>query len=151
MGSTGLEATARAIIDGNLYLVLGTSDSDGAPWVSPVYYAPSGYREFLWVSDPEAAHSRNLAARPEISIVVFDSSVPIGTGQAVYMTAVAAELAGTDRERGIEVFSQRSLAHGGDAWTVGHVVAPARLRLYRAVATEQWALDRSDRRVSVEL
>ena len=30
MGSTGLEATARAIIDGNLYLVLGTAGADGA-------------------------------------------------------------------------------------------------------------------------
>ncbi len=46
-------------------MTLGTADEGGTPWVSPVWYAPDGYTEFLWVSDPEARHSRNLAARAE--------------------------------------------------------------------------------------
>jgi nitroimidazol reductase NimA-like FMN-containing flavoprotein (pyridoxamine 5'-phosphate oxidase superfamily) len=96
-----LEAVAREIIDANLYMVLGTADANGKPWVSPVYYAASGYTEFYWVSSPEVRHSRNLAARSELSIVVFNSQVPIGTGQAVYMEAVAEELTGADLERGI--------------------------------------------------
>jgi nitroimidazol reductase NimA-like FMN-containing flavoprotein (pyridoxamine 5'-phosphate oxidase superfamily) len=70
-------ATAKAIIDANLYMVLGTADEDGHPWGSPVYYAPVDHREFLWVSWPEILHSRNLFGRPQISIVIFDSSVPI--------------------------------------------------------------------------
>ena len=82
-------ATAKAIIDANLYMVLGTADEAGRPWVTPVYYAPVDYREFLWVSRPETLHSRNLAAQGQISIVIFDSSVPIGTGQGVYMAATA--------------------------------------------------------------
>jgi nitroimidazol reductase NimA-like FMN-containing flavoprotein (pyridoxamine 5'-phosphate oxidase superfamily) len=45
-----LGAVARAIIDGNRYMVLGTADADGRPWVTPVYYAPSGYAELYWVS-----------------------------------------------------------------------------------------------------
>jgi hypothetical protein len=56
-----LEANARAIIDANLYMVLGTADEAGRPWVSPVYFAPASYREFLWVSQPQATHSRNIA------------------------------------------------------------------------------------------
>jgi nitroimidazol reductase NimA-like FMN-containing flavoprotein (pyridoxamine 5'-phosphate oxidase superfamily) len=80
-------AVAKAIIDANLYMVLATADRDCNPWVSPVYYAPDGYRDFFWVSRPEARHSRNLSARAggEIAIVIFDSSVPIDTGQAVYL------------------------------------------------------------------
>src|SRR5687768_2053911 len=76
-----LGAMARAIIDSNLYLTLGTADENGRPWVSPVYYAPEGYAEFYWVSSPEATHSRNIAARPEVAIVVFESRTPIGSGQ----------------------------------------------------------------------
>ena len=72
---------ARGIIDGNRYMVLGTADEGGRPWVSPVYYAPCGYSELHWVSTPEAQHSRNLAARPDLSIVVFDSQAPVGEGQ----------------------------------------------------------------------
>jgi hypothetical protein len=113
MPATGAaDLTARAIIDANLYLVLATADGTGRPWSSPVYFAHDGYAEFLWVSAPEAAHSRNIAARPQIGIVIFDSHAPIGTGQGVYMSAVAEQVGGDDLLRGIETFSQRSLARG---------------------------------------
>jgi Pyridoxamine 5'-phosphate oxidase len=144
-------AIARAIIDANLYMVLGTADQAGRPWVSPVYYAPASYREFLWVSDPEAQHSRNLATRPEISIVIFDSQVPINTGQAVYMGAVAEQLTGPDSELAIDLFSQRGVGHGGRELTLQDVRAPAELRLYRATAVGQFVLDEQDNRVPVTL
>jgi hypothetical protein len=140
---------ARAIIDANLYMVLGTADADGRPWVSPVYYAPAGYGQFLWVSSPEATHSRNVAGRPDVSIVIFDSSAPINTGQGVYMSAIAHELSGDDREKGLETFSRRSLAHGAGEWTLEDVQPPARLRLYGATAVEQYVLGEGDRRVRV--
>ena len=92
-----LTALGRAIIEANLYMVLGTADENGRPWVSPVYFAHADFREFYWVSRPETNHSRNLAERPQIGIVIFDSQVPISTGQAVYMSASAGELAGTER------------------------------------------------------
>ncbi len=91
-----LEQLGRAIVDANLYMVLGTADGAGRPWVSPVYCVPDAYRELIWVSSPEARHSRNL-------------------------------------------------------WTLADVEAPARLRLYRATAVEQFVLDEHDRRVSVTL
>jgi Pyridoxamine 5'-phosphate oxidase len=136
-----LAAVARAIIDGNRYMVLGTSNAEGRPWVSPVYYAPSGYAELYWVSSPEANHSRNLGGRPELSIVVFDSRVAIGQGQGVYMSAVAQELTGVDLGRGIEIFSGVSESHGAKPWTVDDVRPPKSYRLYRARVSEHWVLD----------
>ncbi len=150
-GENDPAATAKAIIDGNLYMVLGTADEHGHPWVSPVYYAPVGYREFLWVSRPETLHSRNLAARPQVSIVIFDSSVPIGTGQGVYMGAVAEEVTGDARGGATHVFSRRSLEHGGREWTLDDVEPPAELRLYRATAAAHYLLGSIDRLVSVNL
>jgi nitroimidazol reductase NimA-like FMN-containing flavoprotein (pyridoxamine 5'-phosphate oxidase superfamily) len=140
----------RAIIDANLYMVLGTADEAGQPWVSPVYYAPADYREFFWVSSPDSRHSRNLEGRGQVAIVIFDSSVPVGTGQGVYVSAVAQAVGGDERSAGIEMFSRRSLAHGGHAWTLQDVASPARLRLYRATAVEQF-LGVNDRRVPVTL
>jgi hypothetical protein len=136
-----LAAVARAIIDGNWYLVLGTADADGRPWVSPVYYAPLGYTELYWVSSPDANHSRNLAGRPELSIVVFDSQVAVGEGQGVYMSAVAQELTGADLERGIDIYSRVSQSHGAKAWTLDDVRPPEPYRLYRARVSEHWVLD----------
>jgi uncharacterized protein YhbP (UPF0306 family) len=136
-----LGAIARGIIDANLYMVLGTADETGRPWVSPVYYAAAEYAEFFWVSSPEATHSRNIAARPQVSIVVFDSQVPIGTGQGVYMSAVAEELEGDDLDRGIDIFSRRSQEHGGREWTLEDVGSSALYRLYRATASDHSVLD----------
>ncbi len=150
--SEDLDRIARAIIDGNRYMVLGTADESGRPWVSPVYYAPSGYADLYWVSSPEAQHSRNLAARPELSIVVFDSQAPVGEGQGVYMSAVADELEGVEAERGIEIFSRVSVSHGAKPWALEDVREPAALRLYRARVSEHWVLDperRPDQRTQV--
>jgi nitroimidazol reductase NimA-like FMN-containing flavoprotein (pyridoxamine 5'-phosphate oxidase superfamily) len=144
-------ALGRAIIDANLYLVLGTADAEGRPWVSPVYFAHAGFDQFFWVSKPEAQHSRNLAQRPEISVVIFDSQVPISTGRAVYMSASAEELTGSERELAMDVFSRRSLQHGGHRWTVDDVQPPAQLPPYRAVASTHYVLDANDRRMPVSL
>jgi hypothetical protein len=65
------------------------TDAAGRPWVSPVFFAADGYQDLYWISAPQATHSRNLAERPEASIVVFDSQAPVGTGQAVYMAVTA--------------------------------------------------------------
>ena len=100
--------TARAVIDEGVFMTLATADADGVPWASPVWFAPNGYSELLWVSDPNARHSRNIAARPEIAIVIFDSRQTPGDGLAVYMEA-RAEQAGAD---GLEVFNARERRAG---------------------------------------
>ena len=134
-------ALARTIIDSNMYMVLGTADESGQPWVSPVYYASAGYREFFWVSSPEARHSLNIARRPQVSIVIFNSQTPIGTGQGVYMSAVSEKLTGPDLDRAIEIYSRTSLGHGGHEWKPEDVQVPALYRLYRAAVSEHWILD----------
>jgi len=59
-------AIARAIVDANVYMTLGTADAEGRPWVSPVFFAASGYRDYYWISSPDARHSRNLAGRESL-------------------------------------------------------------------------------------
>ena len=155
-GVQDLGALARDIVDSNIYMTLATADEAGLPWASPVWYAVSNYREFFWVSSPGARHSRNIAVRPQVAIVIFDSRAPEGTAQAVYVSAAAEELAGADLERGIGIFSRASAAAGGELseWRLEDVRVPAPYRLYRATATAHWVLDpdsSTDRRVPVEL
>lgn len=149
-----LEDIARKIVDSNACMTLGTADETGRPWVSPVWYASARYQEFYWVSSPEATHLQNLAARPELSIVIFDSRVPVGEGQAVYMSAVARAVVGDELERGIDIFSRASVAGGDREWNLEDVVPPARLRMYVAIVEQQWVLDPSaqgERRIAVTL
>ena len=144
-------AAARTIIDSNRYMTLATADESGLPWASPVWFAPAGYREFVWVSAPEARHSRNLAARPQVGIVIFDSSVPAGEGQAVYMSAVAEQLTGSEAEEGLAIFNRRGEEQGLRAWTSADVGLHARHRLYRATASEQFVLGPGDERIPVSV
>jgi nitroimidazol reductase NimA-like FMN-containing flavoprotein (pyridoxamine 5'-phosphate oxidase superfamily) len=144
--------TVRDIIEANRYLVLATADTAGRPWSSPVYFAHAGFTEFFWVSSPDVTHSRNIAVRPEVGIVVFDSQAAIGTGQGVYMSATAKLLEDDETARGIGAFSRRSLAHGGREWTSEDVRPGAGLRLYRATADSHWILakdGRPDHRIPV--
>lgn len=146
----------RGIVDANLYMVLATADAEGRPWSSPVYFAHVDCREFVWVSSPEVRHSRNIAVRPEVGISVFDSSVPISTGQGVYMSAVAelVEATADVAAHAVDVFSRRSLTHGGRAWTLDDVRGDTGIRLYRAVADGHSILakdGRPDHRIAVEL
>jgi hypothetical protein len=154
MSAAGPGQTARDIIEASLYLVLATADAAGRPWSSPVYFAHIGFTEFFWVSSPDVTHSRNIEVRPEVGIVVFDSGAPIRTGQGVYMSAAARLLEGDETARGIEAFSRRSVAHGGEEWTSEDVRPGAGLRLYRATADSHWILARDgqpDHRIPVPL
>ena len=138
------EMDAQQIIDANRYMTLATADAQGTPWASPVWFAHADYREFYWASKPEARHSRNLAERPDLAIVIFDSSVSPDDAAAVYMTATAEQVT-----EGIEVYNERSVVQGLPDWTIEDVTAPARFRLYKATATEQWTLGEGDLRVAV--
>ena len=137
---SNLEDIARDLIDGNLYMTLGTAGDDGQPWVNPVYYSADRYVDFYWVSSPETVHSRNIAARPQVSIVIFNSQTPIGTAQAVYMSGVAEEVTGAEVSRGVDICSRGAQAQGAGVWTLEKVQPPAHLRLYRATASQQFIL-----------
>lgn len=130
---------ARAIIDANLYLTLGTSDQDGRPWTSPVYFAPGRDREFYWVSATDARHSRHLADRPQVSMVIFDSTVAPHHGRAVYAVGEARELSGSDLDRALGAYP-RSDGRGATPVTREEVTAPSPYRLYRAMASDMWVL-----------
>jgi nitroimidazol reductase NimA-like FMN-containing flavoprotein (pyridoxamine 5'-phosphate oxidase superfamily) len=160
MHDTELTSMVRRVVDGNLYMTLGTVEPDGLPRLSPVYFTHDAYRTFYWLSAPEAHHSRNVARRPEITLVIFDSSVvPGDSPEAVYLTATARRV--PDDELAAEcAVAFRTMRGGISASTPDDLTAPAPLRLYRATATSHAVHIRgshpalgtgTDRRVPVEM
>jgi nitroimidazol reductase NimA-like FMN-containing flavoprotein (pyridoxamine 5'-phosphate oxidase superfamily) len=135
---SNLEARAEAVIAANKYLTLATVDGGGRPWATPVYFTPDGHEHFYWVSSPAARHSLNIAADPNVSIVIFDSTVAIGKGQAVYLSATA-HLVPDDE------LVDRARFYAGRypelrEFSADELRAPGDIRLYRATATEAWIL-----------
>lgn len=143
---------ARAIVDTNSYMTLATADADGAPWASPVWFAHERYQTFLWMSQPSARHSRNIAARREIGIVIFDSTVSPRQRNAVYIEAGAALVSEAELAGAVAVYAARSVARGLETLAVEEVSGDAPWRLYRARASAVYVLeDEHDRRIAVQL
>jgi nitroimidazol reductase NimA-like FMN-containing flavoprotein (pyridoxamine 5'-phosphate oxidase superfamily) len=131
-----LDRRAAAVIEANKYMVLGTVGADGSPWVTPVYFTPDGHDAFYWVSSPDALHSRNLAERPDVSIAIFDSSVPIGGASAVYFRARAGQVPDDELEQCTALYASRYPELR--AYTVDELHDD--IRLYRARPTAHWVL-----------
>lgn len=143
-------AAARQLIDDTRYLTMATADAAGRPWVTPVWFAHQGYAEYLWVSRPGARHSLNIAVRPQVSFVVFDSTAPVGQGRGVYVEARAEQVADARIDWALAVFSAGLEADGGTAWRRSAVAGPAPFRLYHARSTAHQLLDAHDHRVPVD-
>lgn len=134
MGDSELDRMAREVIDANAYLVLGTTEPDGRPRLSPVFYGVNDYRDFYWVSHPGAHHSVNVAERPAVSWVVFDSSVTARETRAVYCTGTAREVPAGDLDEHVGVAFRE--IRGARSFTAEELSGPG-LRLYVARA-ETW-------------
>jgi nitroimidazol reductase NimA-like FMN-containing flavoprotein (pyridoxamine 5'-phosphate oxidase superfamily) len=134
-----LVAHAETLINSNSYLTLGTSDLKGHPWTSPVYFAAASVQEYYWESATEARHSRNLVERPQLSIVIFDSTVAPYHGRAVYGIGTAKELSGSDLDRALEIYPRRG-DRGATPVLPEEVSEAAPYRLYRAIASDLWVL-----------
>jgi hypothetical protein len=141
----------EAIVRASSYMTLATADPQGRPWASPVWFASTDCRQFFWVSSPQARHSQNLAARPELAISIFDSRQAPYSGQGIYVSAIGESLPEPEVDAGLEVYSGVSGERGLPEWDRSRVLPPAKHRLYRASAIERFILATDDTRTPVPL
>lgn len=147
--TTDARAAFEAIVRANQFMILATADEEGVPWASPVWFATTSFREYFWISSPDARHSRNLAVRPELAISIFDSNQPPLTGLGVYVAATAVQVPETELDAGLQVYSEGSIQAGLAPFERSSVLPPAKHRLYCATATELFVLASDDTRTPV--
>ena len=112
-------------------------DPDGRPRTSPVYFSHDGYRDLYWVSAPDAQHSRNIVRDPRVAGVIFDSSVPPGSGaSAAYVTGMARQVPDFELEKRCAVAFHR-LVGTARAFKPEELRGEAPLRLY-VMDVELW-------------
>ena len=87
--------TDRSAVDrvlaANRYLVLGTADEDGQPWVTPVFFAPLDPNRVCWVSSPDSRHS----------------TVDVGRAEAAYFDADAAQVTLDEKDTTLQALNSR--------------------------------------------
>lgn len=132
---------ARAILDRLNYITLATVDEHGRPWNSPVYCAYDHAYRAYWCSHVGSQHSRNIRRNAQGFIVVYDPTVPPGTGigAGVYIDAHCIELNHPDD---IAVAYQIMQARCPRPFrTLEGVQGDAPVRLYRADPRRIWMND----------
>lgn len=96
MSSTELAIQAKKVISDILYITIATSDKNNQPWNSPVYSAFDNSYNFYWASWKENQHSKNIKENENVFVVIYDSTVPEGTGFGVYMKGKSRQLEAKD-------------------------------------------------------
>ncbi len=84
--------TALRIIEDIQYITIATVCPDGSPWNTPVAPTHDENLVFCWGSDESSIHSQNIRNEKRVFIVIYDSTLPEGTGEGVYMRGEAEEL-----------------------------------------------------------
>jgi len=89
---TTIPDNLRQLLNYSRYAVIATTCPDGTPWNSPVAAAFDDGLNMYWGSAYDSRHSRNIAARPEIFVVVFAGERSVHEGSGIYLQMRAREL-----------------------------------------------------------
>lgn len=149
---------AKEIIEKILYITIATCSKDGKPWNSPVYSAFDEQYNFYWVSWKENQHSRNVKENNNVFLVVYDSTVPEGTGEGVYIQAKAYELNGEKEIEKILGYLYKRKGQDPKKREAKEFMGNYPRRVYKAVPEKVWMNDIGevngnyiDKRVEVKL
>src|ERR1700689_1552957 len=96
MKRTDLPKRFRQLIADIPYVTIATASPSGRPWNSPVVGYFDDALNLYWVSWTRNQHSINIADNPNIFVVMFDSSSPLGQGEALYFQMRARKLEAPD-------------------------------------------------------
>jgi uncharacterized protein YhbP (UPF0306 family) len=119
-----LRVVAGSLLDASTLCSIATVAPAGRPHINTAYFAPSGSFDVIWLSDPDAEHSRNLRANAAVAVAVYDSGQVWGQpDRGIQLFGLGAELAGLDAREAAGAYSRRFPAF--DAGTYGGY------RLYR--------------------
>lgn len=84
--------SAQNILKKIAYINIATVNKDGSPWNTPVAAHHDEHLHFFWGSNVNNVHSQNIKRDGRVFVTMYDSTVPEGTGEGLYMTGIAKEV-----------------------------------------------------------
>lgn len=127
---------AKEIIFKIAYITIASVSEDNQPWNTPVFTAYDQNYNFYWGSYRNSQHSKNIRARKEVFLVMYDSTVSPGSGEGVYIKAVAEEL--EDPQEIVFALKLLRDRHIVPYWRIEQVQGGAPIRLYKATPEKFW-------------
>jgi uncharacterized protein YhbP (UPF0306 family) len=96
VGGARLRSVAESLLEASTLCAIATVSRGSHAHVNTAYFAWADDLRLIWLSDPGAAHSRNLRARASAAVAVYDSAQTWG-----------------NPDRGIQVFGSPREAEDG--------------------------------------
>jgi hypothetical protein len=134
-----LSKRAKEIIALINYITIASVTKDGMPWNSPVFSAYDEDYNFYWGTHKDSQKAQNIAGNNNIFIVIYDSTVPPGTGEGVYVRATASQITAPPEVK--RVFDLLKSRHATSFWDFAAVGEDGPIRLYKAVPQQVWMND----------
>lgn len=103
-----LRRIARALLDAVPLCAIATVSAEGRAHVNTAYFAWSARFEIVWLSAPDAHHSRNLRWHPATAIAVFDTRQTWGgRDRGIQLFGIASESRGAPKRDTERLYARR--------------------------------------------
>lgn len=109
-----LAAIARRLLDASTLCAIATVSAAGRAHVNTAYFAWGREFEIVWLSAPEARHSRNVRANPTVAVPVRSTQRWGGNDRGIQLFGRARELRGRSAREAERLYAKRFRAYGGD-------------------------------------
>jgi len=128
-----LRTLARRLLNASTLCAISTVSDDGRAHINNAYFACSASFDIVWLSAPEAHHSRNLRRHPHVAVAVYDSTQKWGgSDRGIQILGSARELTGRSAREAERIYGRRfgSYARNDPTAYRFYRLRPARLKLF---------------------
>jgi uncharacterized protein YhbP (UPF0306 family) len=128
-----LAATARRLLKASTLCAIATVSPGGRAHVNTAYFGWSPTFDIVWLSAPQARHSRNLRANRSAAVAVYDSTLRWGgPDRGIQMFGTAREVTGQAARAAERVYARRFRTYSKDNLPAYRFYAfrPRRLKLF---------------------
>ena len=113
--SSRLAVIARRLLDESKLCAIATVSSRGRAHINTAYFAWGTRYEIVWLSAPDATHSRNVRATGSAAVAVFRSTQTWGgSDRGIQVFGRARELRGRVSLEAERLYAKRFRAYEGD-------------------------------------
>jgi hypothetical protein len=109
VSSSRLATLAGDLLEASTLCAIATVDGRGRSYINTAYFAWTRDFEIVWLSEPGAQHSKNVAAYDSVALAVFDSTQTWGNPDRGIQLFGRAEVA-ADEEDARRIYTSASRA-----------------------------------------
>ena len=126
-----LVAMTRRLLDQSKLCAIATVSPGARAHVNTAYFAWGPSFEMVWLSAPEARHSRNIRANPSTAITVYRSTQTWGgSDRGIQLFGTARELRGRDARAAEQLYAARFKAYAEIDTYRFYRLRPRRMKLF---------------------